>query len=85
MLNIETFNEILFKGLKPEAKKSELLEKECCMAYQVKIQAMEKLVKKLNNGKPYREVLQEVNNIDNSLYKLAEMLKEARKEEQGEI
>lgn len=81
-LNMETFNEILFKALKPEAKKSELVEMEIQMAYGQKIQVMEELVDCLNKGKPHKETLKQVNNIDSNLNYLGELLEKTRAEEE---
>lgn len=36
-LDIKTFNDILFKSMKPDAKKSEMLAKELEMAYGIKL------------------------------------------------
>lgn len=62
-------------------KKSELIAQELSMAYQMKIEAMEELVTKLNGGLPYHNELQKVNNIDASLDKLGKLLNEAEQEE----
>ena len=80
-LTIESFNEILFGALKDNVKKSELIEQELSMAYQMKIEAMEELVDKLNGGLPYHNELQKVNNIDASLDKLGKLLNEIEQEE----
>lgn len=80
-LTIESFNEILFDALKDNVKKSEVIAHELSMAYQMKIEAMEELVTKLNGGLPYHNELQEVNNIDASLDKLGKLLNEIEQEE----
>lgn len=80
-LTIESFNEVLFDALKDNVKKSELIAYELSMAYQMKIEAMEELVVKLNDGLPYHNELQKVNNIDVSLDKLGKLLKETEQEE----
>lgn len=80
-LTIESFNEKLFGALKDNVKKSELIAQELSMAYQMKIEAMEELVDKLNGGLPYHNELQKVNNIDASLDKLGKLLNEIEQEE----
>lgn len=80
-LSLESFNEILFSCLKPGVRKTELLAAEIDMAYKAKVEAMEDLVSSLNNGEAYHQKLQLVNNIDASLDKLSQQLKEAEKEE----
>lgn len=80
-LTIESFNEILFDALKDNVKKSKVIAHELSMAYQIKIEAMEELVTKLNGGLPYHNELQEVNNIDASLDKLGKLLNEIEQEE----
>lgn len=80
-LTIESFNEILFDALKDNVKKSEVIAHELSMAYQIKIEAMEELVTKLNGGLPYHNELQKVNNIDASLGKLGKLLNEIEQEE----
>ena len=79
-LNLDTFNEILFRALKEDAKKEELLQMEVEMAYSVKIQKMEELVECLNQGKPYHEILKQVNNIDMNCDYLMEQLEEVKGE-----
>ena len=80
-LTIESFNEILFDALKDNVKKSEVIAHELSMAYQIKIEAMEELVTKLNGGLPYHNELKKVNNIDASLDKLGKLLNEIEQEE----
>lgn len=80
-LTIESFNEILFGALKDNVKKSELIAQELSMAYQMKIEAMEELVNKLNGGLQYHNELQKVNNINASLDKLGKLLNEIEQEE----
>lgn len=80
-LTIESFNEILFDALKDNVKKSKVIAHELSMAYQIKIEAMEELVTKLNGGLPYHNELQKVNNIDASLDKLGKLLNEIEQEE----
>lgn len=80
-LSLESFNEILFSCLKPGVRKTELLAAEIDMAYKAKVEAMEDLVSSLNNGEAYNQKLQIVNNIDASLDKLSQQLKEAEKGE----
>lgn len=79
-LNLDTFNEILFGALKENTKKEELLQMEVEMAYGLKIQKMEELVECLNQGKPYHEILQQVNNIDGSCDYLMKQLEEVKGE-----
>lgn len=43
-------------------------------AYGIKIQCMEKVINDLNEGLPYHENLQEVNNIDSNLDRLHEKI-----------
>ncbi len=83
-LNLETFNEIIFDSFKDEYRTPEglrdLLVTELQAAYSIKIQAMEELVNKLNNGLSYHEQLKVVNNIDSSLDYIGGKLKEIEKE-----
>lgn len=81
-LNIDTFNEILFGfgALKDESDMEELLLHEIEAAYAVKIKNMECLVKCLNEGLPYYEVLKTINNIDSKCDCLMKKLEVVRGE-----
>lgn len=81
-LNLDTFNEILFEAFKDQTAeaKAELLAAELQAAFAVKIQMMEEVIEDLNRGRPYREHLKKVNNIDGNLDKLAAQLDELEKE-----
>ena len=72
-LNLESFNEILFKAIDND-KHIELLEIELQTAYLMKVQKMEELVCLINKGEPYQETLKQVNNIHSNCDSLAEML-----------
>lgn len=72
-ININTFNEILMKCISAK-KRKELLEIELQTAYALKIEAMEKLVERLNHGNTYEEILQKINNIDSNCNEVAKML-----------
>lgn len=77
-LSIESFNKILFMAI-PAEKRIDLLEHELSLAYGMKVHAMEELVNILNRELPYKNKLEEVNNIDSNCDKLREMLEEQRK------
>jgi hypothetical protein len=77
-LNIESFNSILFKAI-PADRRIDLLEHEIGIAYGIKIQAMEAVVDCLNKGLPYKDKLEEVNNINSNCDRLQEMLEEQRR------
>lgn len=75
-LTIEAFNEILFSAFKDEHQTPqgmlELLSMEIQAAYGMKIEQMEKVIDDLNNGRPYHQNLQLVNNIDSNIDSLAQ-------------
>ena len=77
-LNLDTFNEILFQAFKDQSprNKAELFVHEIQAAYGFKIELMEKVVEDLNNGRPYEEHLQQVNNVDSNIDSLSEQLDE---------
>jgi hypothetical protein len=92
-LNLDTFNEILFSAFKEQSPQNmlELLSVEIQSAYAMKIDQMEKVIADLNNGRPYHQNLQLVNNIDSNLDSLAEKVDkiyeehpELRKEEEDD-
>ena len=62
-LNIDTFNEILFKALKDDSPKGklELLKAELEMAFMMHIDCMSKVIEDLNNGRRYQSNLEKVN------------------------
>ena len=70
-LTIDKFNEILFSAFKDEHQTPQgmldLLSVEIQAAYGMKIDQMEKVIDDLNNGRPYHQNLQLVNNIDSNL------------------
>ena len=82
-LNLESFNEILFKAIDND-KHIELLEIELQTAYLMKVQKMEELVFLINKGEPYQETLKQVNNIDSNCNSLAEMLEKLKSETKNE-
>lgn len=82
-LNLESFNEILFKAIDND-KHIELLEIELQTAYLMKVQKMEELVCSINKGEPYQETLKQVNNIDSNCNLLAEMLEKLKSETKNE-
>lgn len=80
-LNIETFNKILFEAI-GEDKRVELLEAELQTAYGMKIQHMEELVKALNENRPYKDILETINNVDANCDKINRMLEKEREKMQ---
>lgn len=82
-LNLESFNEILFKAIDND-KHIELLELELQTAYLMKVQKMEELVCLINKGEPYQETLKQVNNIDSNCDSLAKMLEKLKSETKNE-
>lgn len=82
-LNLESFNDILFKCIDKE-KHIEMIECELSYAYSMKVQKMEELVCLLNKGEPYQETLKHVNNIDSSCDSLAEILEKLKSETKNE-
>ena len=82
-LNLESFNEILFKAIDND-KHIELLEIELQTAYLMKVQKMEEFVCLINKGEPYQETLKQVNNIDSKCNLLAEMLEKLKSETKNE-
>ena len=81
-LTLDTFNEILFSAFKEQSPKSlhDLYVMELNMAYEIKIQCMEKVINDLNEGLPYHEDLQKVNNVDSNLDRLHEKIVQLEKE-----
>lgn len=77
-LNIGTFNEVLFTALKDNSPKGkiDLLKAELSMAYAMKIEAMEKVIHALENGRGYMQDVQKVRNIDRSCDALKSMIDE---------
>lgn len=82
-LNLESFNEILFKAIDDD-KHIELLEHELQTAYLMKVQKMEELVCLINKLEPYQETLKQVNNIDSNCDLLAKMLEKLKSETNNE-
>ena len=82
-LNLESFNEILFKAIDND-KHIELLEIELQTAYLMEVQKMEELVCLINKGETYQETLKQVNNIDSNCNLLAEMLEKLKSETKNE-
>lgn len=81
-MDLETFNEILFSAFKEQSTKAlhDLYVMELDMAYGIKIQYMEKVINDLNEGLPYNENLQKVNNVDSNLDRLHEKIVQLEKE-----
>ena len=81
-MDLETFNEILFSAFKELSPKAlhDLYVMELNTAYGIKIQCMEKVINDLNEGLPYHENLQEVNNVDSNLDRLHEKIVQLEKE-----
>lgn len=77
-LNIGTFNEVLFTALKDNSPKGkiDLLKAELSMAYAMKIEAMEKVIHALENGRGYMQDVQKVRNIDRSCDAIKSMIDE---------
>lgn len=75
-LNLESFNSILFDALNDDSPKGriELLEMELQMAYAMKVEMMETIMKDLNEGRRYQNHLQTVNNINASCDELARQI-----------
>ena len=85
-LDIDTFNEVLFSAFKEQTPKAlhELYIMELQTAYSIKIQCMEKVIDDLNEGKPYFDDLQKVNNVDHNCDVLNKKIK-ALEEENPEL
>ena len=81
-MDLETFNEILFSAFKEQSQKAlhDLYVMELNTAYGIKIQCMEKVINDLNEGLPYHENLQEVNNVDSNLDRLHGKIVQLEKE-----
>ena len=81
-LNMDTFNEILFGAMKDQGPrgKRDLLLGELQMAYNVKIQSMEKVIDDLNKGLPYHKDLTLVNNVDSNLNAMGRQIEEIEKQ-----
>lgn len=77
-LNLETFNEILFGAFKEQTpeNKYELLMVELQSGMMTKIEVMEDVIRDLNNGKPYHQNLEKVNNVNSNLDALAKQIDE---------
>ena len=75
-LNIETFNEVLFTALKDNSPKGklDLLKAELSMAYAMKIEAMEKVIHALEDGRDYMQEMEKLQNIDRSCDTLKSMI-----------
>ena len=81
-LTLDTFNEILFSAFKEQSPKTlhDLYVMELNAAYEIKIQYMEKVISDLNEGLPYHEDLQKVNNVDSNLDRLHEKIVKLEKD-----
>ena len=81
-MDLETLNEILFSAFKEQSPKAlhDLYVMELNTTYGIKIQCMEKVINDLNEGLPYHENLQEVNNVDSNLDRLHEKIVQLEKE-----
>lgn len=81
-MDLETFNEILASAFKEQSPKvlHDLYVMELDTAYGIKIQYMEKVINDLNEGLPYNENLQKVNNVDSNLDRLHEKIVQLEKE-----
>ena len=81
-LNLDTFNEILFSAFKEQSPKNlhDLYVMELNMAYELQIHCMETVINDLNEGLPYHEDLQKVNNVDSNLDRLHEKIVQLEKE-----
>ena len=77
-LNIGTFNEVLFTALKDNSPKGkiDLLKAELSMAYAMKIEAMEKVIHALEDGRDYMQEMERLRNIDQSCDTLGNMIDE---------
>lgn len=79
-LNLDTFNEILFGAFKEQTPKNklELLRRELEFAMTAKIEAMEAVIRDLNEGKvaECHQDLAKVNNIDSNLDALGKRIDE---------
>lgn len=81
-LNIDAFNKTFLGALKDESDMEGLLLHEIEVAYAVKIKNMECLVKCLNEGLPYHEILNLINNIDSKCDCLMKKLEAVRGEQE---
>ena len=77
-LNIGTFNEVLFTALKDNSPKGkiDLLKAELSIAYAMKIEAMEKVIHALEDGRDYMQEMERLRNIDRSCDTLGNMIDE---------
>lgn len=80
-LNIDTFNEILFKALKDDSPKGklELLKAELEMAFMMHIDCMSKVIDDLNHGRKYQSDLEKVNATNHSCECLVKQIEEIEK------
>ena len=81
-LNLDTFNQLIFQAMKPEAKKSELFLNELQLVMSIRQDALDDLIEALNNGGDYHEVLDNINNINSSADYLYAMYKKALEDEE---
>lgn len=81
-LNLDTFNQLIFQAMKPEAKKSELLLNELQLVMSIRLSATDDLIDALNNGNDYHEILDKINTIDSNADHLAEMYQKALEDEE---
>ncbi len=77
-LNIGTFNEVLFTALKDNSPKGkiDLLKAELSVVYAMKIEAMEKVIHALEDGRDYMQEMERLRNIDRSCDTLKNMIDE---------
>lgn len=81
-LNLDTFNQLIFQAMKPDAKKSELLLHELQLVMSIRLSTTDDLIDALNNGNDYHEILDKINTIDSKADHLAEMYQKALEEEE---
>ena len=81
-LNLDTFNQLIFQAMKPEAKKSELFLNELQLVMSIRQDALDDLIEARNNGGDYHEVLDNINNINSSADYLYAMYKKALEDEE---
>ena len=81
-LNTGTFNEVLFTALKDNSPKGklDLLKAELSVVYAMKIEAMEKVIHALEDGRDYMQEMERLRNIDRSCDTLGNMIDEIYKE-----
>lgn len=83
-LNLDTFNQLIFQAMKPEARKSELLLDEFQLVMGIRLRATDDLIDALNNGNDYHEILEKINTIESNADHIAELYQKALEEEENE-